>query len=129
MYFYLAKLNLRLLVTDSVQLTSYITMYNLSASSAATVGITFLILLPGYIYNPDCFLGSDVHKITCLKGCMFLLYNHFFKNILVVIIYVKCLLSSGLIDFDPFRQLESVAQKLPFVTFRRYSVFPASKCM
>jgi hypothetical protein len=96
---------------------------------AATFGITVLILLPGYIYTPNSCLGPDVQKITCLKGCMLLLYNNFFKNIFVVIIYVKCLLSSRLIDFDPFRQLESVAQKLPFITFRRCSVFPASRCM
>jgi len=77
-YFYPAKLNLRLLVTDSVQLTSYITMYNLCASSAATAGITVLILLPDYMYTPDCCLGSDFHKITCLKGCMFFAEQYFF---------------------------------------------------
>jgi len=124
LYFYPAKLNLRLLVSDSVQLTSYITMYNLCSSSAATVGITVLILLPGYMYTPDCCLGSDVHKITCLFAV-----QYFFKYIFVVIIYVKCLLSSELIDFDPIRQLESVAQKLPFITFRIYSVFPESRCI
>ena len=105
-------------------------MYNLCASSAATVGITVLILLPGYIYTPDCCLGPDVQKIACLKACVFLRYYNFFKNIFVVmIIYLKFLLFSGLIDFDPFRQLESVAEKLTFITFRRYSVFPASRCM
>jgi hypothetical protein len=104
-------------------------MYNLCASSAATVGIADLILLPGYSYTPDCCLGPDVRKIMCLKGCMFLLYSNFFKNIFVVIIYVKGRLSTGLIDFDPFRQLESVDKKLPFITFRRCSVFPALRCM
>ena len=54
-------------------------MYNLYASIAATVGITVLILLPGYSYTPDCCLSPDVQKVTCLKGCMFLLYNNFLR--------------------------------------------------
>ena len=54
-------------------------MYNLYASIAATVGITVLILLPGYSYTPDCCLSPDVQKVTCLKGCMFLLYNIFLR--------------------------------------------------
>ena len=68
-------------------------------------------------------------RSRALKDVCFCCTIIFFKNIFVVIIYVKCLLSSGLIDFDPFRQLESVAQKLSFMTFRRCSVFPASRCM
>jgi hypothetical protein len=60
-------------------------MYNLCASSASAVGFTVLLLLPGYIFTPDCCLGPDVQNITFLKGYMFLFYNNFFKNICVVI--------------------------------------------
>jgi hypothetical protein len=91
--------------------------------------LLFLFCYPVTVTPRTAVLVPTFKRSHALKNVCFCCTVIFFKNIFVVIIYVKCLLSLGLIGFDPFRQLEFVAQKLPFITFRRCTVFPASRCM